>query len=155
MTAENDIAVYLSEQSDSQNSVFDYAVFDKMVFDVVGSGTDYGTIGTDIFVDYKPADPDNVVCVFGYAGQTPRHTHDSEGEGRPGIQIWVRNKSAAAGRDLIEKIFTDLDGLANITINGMYYLGIFANQHPELMGKDENGRSEFSVNFSVINRRSE
>lgn len=153
MTAENDIAVFLSEQSDNHTAIFDYAVFDEMIFDVVGSGTDYGTIGEDIFVDYKPADPDNVICVFGYAGLTPRHTHQGDGEGRPGVQVWVRNTSAATGRALIESIFTDLDGISNMTINGTYYLGIFANQHPEPMGKDDNGRAEFACNFSVINRR--
>ncbi len=153
MTAEGDLAYFLSDQSNNHTAVFDYATFDDMIFDEIGTGTDYGTLGTNIFVNTKPATPDNLISVFGYAGRAPSVVHDCDGEGRPGVQVWVRNTSAATARSTIESIFGELDGLTNITINGTYYLGIFANQHPEPMGKDENGRSEFSVNFSVIYRR--
>lgn len=153
MTAEYDLAYFLSDQSNNHTSVFGYAIFGDMIFGEIGSGTDYGTLGTNIFVDTKPATPDNLISVFGYAGRAPRQTHSCDGEGLPGVQVWVRNTSAATGRSTIENIFNELDGLTNVTINGTYYLGIFANQHPEPMGKDENGRSEFSVNFSVIYRR--
>ena len=51
---------------------------------------EFGTVGSTIFVDTKPATPDAVISVFGYAGSPGEHTHDTSGNARPGIQVWVR-----------------------------------------------------------------
>lgn len=154
MTAESDIAAdiatFLADQSGNHTSVVGYAVAGDMIVGNIGTGTNYGST---IYVDYKPPTPDNVICVFGYAGRAPDWTHDSRGHGRPGVQVWVRHTSAATGRTLIEEIFNELDGITNTTLSDVYYEGIFANQHPEPMGRDENGRAEFAVNFSVMYRR--
>lgn len=112
-----------------------------------------GTVGTNIFVNTKPATPDNLISVFGYAGRAPERTHDGSGNSRPGIQVWVRNASAGTGRSTIESAFNALDGLSNTSLSGRYFLIVNALQSPEPMGKDENGRTEFSVNFSTIIRR--
>jgi hypothetical protein len=112
-----------------------------------------GTVGTNIFVNYKPPTTDNIISVFGYAGQPPERTHDTSGNDHPGIQVWVRNTSAATARTTIESVYNALDGITNTTLSGTFYLGIFANQSPEMMGRDENGRTEFVVNFTVTKRR--
>jgi hypothetical protein len=112
-----------------------------------------GTVGTSIFVNTKPATPDNLISVFGYAGQEPERTHDISGNAKPGIQVWVRNTSAGTSRTTIENVFNCLDGITNTTLSGVFFEGISANQSPEPMGKDENGRTEFVVNFSTIIRR--
>ena len=128
MTAESDIAAYLATLG-------------------------LGTVGTSIFVNIKPATPDNLIAVFVYAGQAPERTHDTSGNARPGIQVWVRNTSAGTCRSKIETVFNCLDGITNTTLTGTFFEGIMANQSPEPMGQDENGRSEFVVNFSTIIRR--
>jgi hypothetical protein len=112
-----------------------------------------GTVGTSIFVNTKPATPDNLIAVFGYGGSPPDRTHDTSGNARPGIQVWVRNTSAGTGRTVIENAFNNLDGITNTTLSGVFFLSVLANQSPEPMGKDENGRSEYAVNFSTIVRR--
>ena len=154
MTAEADIAAniatFLADQSNNTTAVIGYAKVGNMIIGNVGTGTDYGST---IYVDYKPPTPDNVICVFGYAGMAPEWTHDTKGTGRPGVQVWVRNTVAATGRTLIETIMLELDGIVNSTLSGTFYEGIFALQHPEPMGRDENGRSEFAVNFSTRYRR--
>jgi len=116
---------------------------------------EFGTVGSTIFVDTKPATPDAVISVFGYAGSPGEHTHDTSGNARPGIQVWVRGTKDATGtaRNTIESVYNYLDGLTNTSLSGVYFEGIFANQSPEPMGKDENGRPEFAVNFSTIIRR--
>ena len=113
----------------------------------------YGTTGSTIFVNIKPATPDNLIAVFGYAGQAPDYVHDTSLNARPGIQVWVRDTSAATARTTIENIFNSLDGIANTSLSGLVFEGIFANQSPAYMGKDENRRTEFVVNFSTIVRR--
>lgn len=112
-----------------------------------------GTLGTTIFVNTKPPTPDAIISVFGYAGTPPDHTHDTSGNRHPGIQVWVRASTAAAARATIESVYNDLDGIVNTSLSGTFFEGIFANQEPEPMGKDEPGRSEFVVNFSTTIRR--
>lgn len=154
MTAEADIAAtiatFISDQSNNTTSVIGYAIIGDMIIGDLGTGTSYGS---NVYVDYKPPTPDNIVSVFGYAGQPPEHTSDTKGIGKPSVQVWVRNTSASTARSQIESIMTELDGLVNVTLGSTYYLGIFANQSPEPMGNDELGRTEFAVNFSVQYRR--
>lgn len=128
MTAETDIAARLAAQG-------------------------FGTVGTNIFVDYKPPTPDNIICVFGYAGSPPERTHDSSGNDHPGVQVWVRNTSAGTCRTTIERVYNNLDGLTNTTLTSTFYPEINAVQSPMPMGKDENGRTEFALNFAVTRRR--
>lgn len=157
MTAEADIAAiiagFLSDQSNNTSAVIGYAVIGDMIIGNIGTSTNYGALGTSIFIDYMPPTPDNCIGVFGYAGQPPEHMHEPGGIGKPGIQIRVRNTSAATGRALIETIFTELDGIVNQNLLGTYYLAIWANQSPEPLGKDENGRAEFVQNFTTWYRR--
>ena len=113
----------------------------------------FGTVGTSIFTNVKPATPDNLVSVFGYAGSAPDWSHDTSGNRHPGIQVWVRNTNAATARTNTENIYNLLDGITNTTLSGNYFEGIFVNGDPIPMGKDENGRTEFSLNFSTTIRR--
>ena len=113
----------------------------------------FGTLGTDLFINTLPATPDNCISVSGYAGSPPERTHDTSGNARPGIQVRVRNTSAATGRTVIENIFNYLDGSGNVSLSSVFFLSIDAVQSPFPMGKDENNRTEYSVNFSTIVRR--
>ena len=72
MTAETDIATYLASQG-------------------------FGTLGSTIFVNDRPASPDALISVFGYAGQAPERTHDTSGNAKPGVQVWVRGAVDGAG----------------------------------------------------------
>ena len=112
-----------------------------------------GTVGTSIFSNYKPATPDNVLCVFGYAGSPPDRTHDTSGNAHPGIQVWIRDTSAATGRTRIESVFNLLDGSGNFTASSVYFVELNAVQSPIPMGRDENGRTEYSLNFQTTVRR--
>lgn len=112
----------------------------------------FGTAGTNLFVNTKPATPDNMVAVFDYSGPAADYTHDTSGNDHPSVQVWVRNTNAGTARATIDRIYNHLDGIRNTTIT-TFYAGIFANQTPELMGKDENNRTEWAVNFTTTRRR--
>lgn len=129
MTAESDIAAYLATGG-------------------------FGTVGTSIFVNTIPPTPDNCISVSGYAGGPPERTHDTSGNDNPSVQVRVRNTSAGTARTNVEQVYNYLDGVSNTTIGSTFYLGISAiNSGPIPMGKDENGRTEFTWNFAVKRRR--
>ncbi|SMB97778.1 hypothetical protein SAMN00808754_1941 [Thermanaeromonas toyohensis ToBE] len=106
-----------------------------------------GTVGTDIFLGQLPATPDNVAALFEYAGEPPDLHSNVE---YPGLQVLVRNKNYAAGRQKIEQIRNVLHGLTETIVNGRRYLLIRARQSPEALPRDENGRAIFVCNFRVI-----
>jgi hypothetical protein len=106
-----------------------------------------GTVGADIFLGQLPDQPDNCTALFEYGGSSPDLHWNGE---YPGLQVRVRNKSYAAGRAKIGSIYLVLHGLCEIVLGTTRYLLVKANQSPESMGRDENGREEFVVNFSVI-----
>lgn len=106
-----------------------------------------GTVGTDIFLQQLPANPDNVVALFQYAGEPPDLHWNGE---YPGLQVLVRNKNTEAALTKIEHIKNILHGISETTINNHRYLLIRARQSPELLEKDGNNRAIFVCNFRVI-----
>jgi len=109
-----------------------------------------GVLGTDIFLGQLPASPDNVVALFEYAGYPPWLKLSCE---RPGLQVRVRSTHYTTGRTKIEKVTQVLHGVTEQTINGVRYVIIQAEQSPFPLGRDENGRIEWAVNFTVMKER--
>jgi hypothetical protein len=129
MTAEDDIAAYLATGG-------------------------FGTVGTSIFLNTMPPTPDACIAVSVYAGGPPERTYDGSGNDNPSVQVRVRDSNAGTARTKVEQIYNYLDGRSNTTINSTFYLGIFAiNSGAIPMGKDENGRTEYTWNFSVKRSR--
>jgi len=106
-----------------------------------------GMVGTDIFYGFMPDTPDNCIALFEYAGSPPDLHWDGE---YPGLQVRVRNKSYAAGREKIEQAKNTLHGLTEQTLGTTRYLLIKAKQSPESLGRDANNRTEWVVNFTII-----
>ena len=130
MTAEADIAAYLAAKG-------------------------RGTLASTIFVNDKPGSPDALIAVLGYAGQPPEWTNTNKYD-RPSVQVLIRGAKNAAGaaRTLAETIYQDLDGVTNTTLSGTFYQRIEAAQSgPTPMGKDENGRIEYVLNFYTSKTR--
>lgn len=104
---------------------------------------------------FMPDKPDNIVALFEYAGEPTELMMgpDDPVLERPGLQVRVRDKSYSAGRARIQAVVDALHGLANEVLGDRRYLLIQANQSPESLGLDQNNRSEFVVNFSVLKER--
>lgn len=113
-----------------------------------------GTVGTNLFKGYMPDQPDDLVALFEYAGETMELTMSPDPTlERPGLQARVRSRTYQAGRAKIESVVTILHGLAEATLGGTRYLLIQANQSPEFLGLDASNRNEFVVNFSILKER--
>jgi hypothetical protein len=106
-----------------------------------------GLLGTDIFLSLLPAEIDNCIALFEYAGEAPELHSNIE---KPRLQVMVRNVDYQTGRMTIEQVKTALHGLSEQIINGKRYLLIKALQSPEFLGYDENNRAEFVCNFEII-----
>jgi hypothetical protein len=102
---------------------------------------------TDIFIGQLPPSPDDCVSLFEYAGEPPDLHWNGE---YPGLQVIARAKKYPTARAKIEQVKNILHGVTEETINGTRYLLIHARQSPETLGKDENGRQMFVVNFRII-----
>lgn len=68
---------------------------------------------------------------------------------RPNMQAISRSTLATTARANIEKVYTELDGLTNTTMGTTRYLEFEAVQAPFQLGRDENERHLWSLNFNV------
>jgi hypothetical protein len=112
-----------------------------------------GIIEKNLFKGSMPDKPDSCIGVFEYSGSPPDLAHDGAEIENPGLQIRVRDKSYATGRTKIESIIRALHPSTNITMGTTFYLSITVNQSPIPLGSDQNGRQEWSVNFTVNKNR--
>ena len=82
----------------------------------------------------------NGVGLFATSGQSPTFYFDDSTIEYPGLQVIVRNESYAKCEEIINNIFGLLNKLEGYT----------PQQSPFSLGKDEKGRSEFSVNYIIM-----
>lgn len=107
-----------------------------------------GVFGKDLFISIMPAEPDNCIVLFEYAGE-PMDLTDSRLE-YPNLQVLVRNTDYLAGRQKIEEVTQALHGVSEQVINGTRYLLIQARQSPFFLEWDKNERAIFVCNFRII-----
>ena len=81
----------------------------------------------------------NGVGLFSTSGLKPIFYFDNSRLEQLGLQIIVRNKSYSKAEEIINNIFILLNSLE----------GYEPQQSPFFIGKDEKGRSEFSVNYII------
>lgn len=106
------------------------------------------------YVNWYPANPDDIVSLFVYQGGPIERTHDSSGNANPFLQVRVRSKSATTAREKIQKILNNLDGLTNTTVGASFILNISAiGSGPTMIGRDGNDRTEYTMNFDILVRR--
>ncbi|MCL6611179.1 MAG: minor capsid protein [Peptococcaceae bacterium] len=111
-----------------------------------------GALGVDIFLGQLPASPDNAVVLYptgGFAQDLPLP------DVKMTAQVLVRDKSYQAGYERIWRIFNLLDGGESRFIEAPSGRKMVAQamQPPFFLERDENGRSVFVFNVSIITRR--
>ena len=109
-------------------------------------------VNTDLFIAQVPNTPDLCVMLFEYAGSPPELTHDGVYDVKPSLQVRTRGARNAYGTGIAkaEAIEAELHGLANTTLSGTTYKLIRAQGSPGFMGRDSEGRPEWSQNFMLI-----
>jgi len=105
--------------------------------------------GTDLFYGVAPSSPDNVVCLACPSGGMPREPTTTVMY--PSVQVYIRNTNYSTAQTKGTSIISLLDQTTTTTRNGRVYYYIEAQQSlPNYLGTDENGRHEFTVNFTVV-----
>ena len=112
----------------------------------------YGTIGSDLFVDWIPPSPSAVTVVTGYSGVIPDRAIGQKAAliNKPKIQVLVRNEDPSTALTNINTIQAYLEGAAGFTSNGTYVIYVTAVSSGALyLGKDDNNYTSYSTNFEV------
>jgi hypothetical protein len=113
-----------------------------------------GTFGTDLFAGGLPSEPIECCALVEYGGEPPLRNqtdgaaHQSaQGGERPRFQLMCRSADYETGRNLIQQMWADLDGIVNETLSGIFYQRVAALQSPFLLERDQNNRWIFIANF--------
>lgn len=108
-----------------------------------------GTLGTDLFIGSLPDTPDDAVAVIDTGGEAP----DKELPfSKASFQVLVRNELYSAGITKLNAIKTRYHQLTNTTLGDTYFYYILANSDGGHIGRDDNGREVFSINFRTETR---
>jgi hypothetical protein len=110
-----------------------------------------GVLSTSLFKGKMPPDPDNVVALFDTGGQTPNPDIPLK---EPTFQVIVRNNSYSAGKAILDTVRSLLHQQSNVQLipNGTYIYFILLISEGGHIGRDENQREEFSINFRCRTR---
>ena len=107
--------------------------------------------GTDLFVSYEPASPDNCVTIYDTGGGMPDITLQNGQYNRDDIQIRVRNNNYADAMNVIYSLVGILQGKTYI-VNNIFYALIRETIAPYHIGYDDNNRAIIVVNFQTQRR---
>jgi len=108
------------------------------------------TLESNIFLHTLPDAPDNVCVIQATGGYLPKRIIDGSATiEQPTFMVIIRDVSYAAGDARITAVRDKLDGYCDST-----YSAIFRQSNILPLGKDEKGRSRFSVNFWAKYKRS-
>lgn len=113
-----------------------------------------GTVGTDLFLGFMPDTPNGCVALYETGGLGPaRAMRGSAGQPvaeRPRVQVVARSTSYASARAKARDAYLLLEGLGDVTLNGVQYKWVGAVQEPFMMGRDELGRVSIAANYDVV-----
>ena len=102
----------------------------------------------NVFISTMPSSPDTVVMVSEYGGTVDDKNPFSD----INVQARVRGtKDPRVGYNIAKEIFDELQGLTNTTLisSGSSVIKVVAQNTPIDIGRDDNGRHEWTVNFNI------
>jgi len=109
----------------------------------------FGVLGTSIFDNFQPENPDNCICV--YDTQPPSLPESSSlSVDNFGIQVLTRNDNKENARELLINIhlaFMGFGGEKLVPTSIFIVTETSIDTSPVGIGKDDKGRHEYSVNY--------
>lgn len=117
-----------------------------------GVGEFSADAGRTIFVNHQPSEPDFCISLFGNVGETLGDSgRDVTDMQFPRFQVLVRGAEDeyALASSKMQAIRTALHGKLKLTLPSWRILRMHADQDGGPIGTDEQGRPEFSINFTV------
>lgn len=105
-----------------------------------------GTLGTNLFKGYLPPTPDTAIAVIETGGPEPDHYLPTRA---PTFQVMIRAADYATGKTKLAAVRAALHRNDNIAlVSGQtYFYYIQAISEGGHLGRDDNGRDLFSINF--------
>jgi hypothetical protein len=107
----------------------------------------------DIFCNNLPGSTASIIVLYPYAGIAPEYQMNGDNYRKPRLNVMVRSTSADGGHQKSIDIRTRLDHVTAIslpsTAAARHYVKIEALGEPEYLGRDENKRGMFTLNFQV------
>lgn len=116
---------------------------------VVDLKTKLTSITSDIYLNDIPDTPDNMIALFNAGGDESLHAMDQITSEVMMLQTRVRHTIGSDALRWCYLIQEQLDGMHTETINSNLYLSVFQTSDILNLGKDDRGRSRYSVNFRV------
>lgn len=110
-----------------------------------------GAVGTDIFTSYLPQTPDNAIAVLDTGGFEPSIDIPTK---EPTFQVLIRNTNYSNGKDDLDSVRSALHQKRGFEVYSgeTYFYFIYAISEGGHLGRDENGRDTFSINFRCKTR---
>jgi hypothetical protein len=105
-----------------------------------------GSFSTNLFYGYLPSEPNVCIAVLDTGGSEP----DTELPiSNPTFQVLVRSATYSTGRVTLDSVKNALHQVTNQSLinGGKYFYFIFAISEGGHIGRDENARDMFSINF--------
>lgn len=108
-------------------------------------------ITENITVDEMPDDSvDNCITVYHAGGSKPEYYFGNERQiENPSIQVRVRHQNRKDALNWCYRIKDILDGKSNFIINDNHYVLITLSSDILNLGRDNQGRVHYSLNFAV------
>ena len=112
-------------------------------------------ITNNVFVDEMPDDNinDNCITVYHSGGSRPDYFFSERQIENPSIQVRVRHQNRKNALDWCYKVKDILDGKSDFTINNNHYILVSLSSDVLNMGRDNQGRVHYSMNFAVQVKR--
>lgn len=109
-----------------------------------------GALGSIVFEQSLPDQPDTAVCVYDTGGGPPTLTQGDNTDS-PSFQVVSRSLDTATALANLATIFKALHGLTEKTLQGTHFKLLWALQsNPVSLGRDEKQRASFSQNFRAL-----
>lgn len=106
----------------------------------------FGTVGVDLFDTFQPESPDN--CITAFDVDSPALSESSSLKvDMFGLEVIVRNTSTSNGKAIAKNIHKTFMGFGGepLISGGDTISMVFVDQSPRAIGKDDKGRTEFTV----------
>lgn len=115
---------------------------------VTNCSFDTSGVSGNVFISTMPSSPDTVVMVSEYGGiADDKHAYNDIN-----VQCRVRGtRDPRVSYNIAKEIFDELLGLTNTTLisSGSRVIKVIAQNTPIDIGRDDNGRHEWTVNFQI------
>lgn len=103
------------------------------------------SIGNRLFKANLPPIPDAAIAILNRIGEQPNPYIPEKSN--PMFQVLVRDTNYAAGVAILARVRQSLEAKTPTTIGSTYFYYIIALSEGGWIGRDDNGRDQWSMNF--------